>query len=606
MFFLLVGFQNCDRPYNLNLENPNQTSNSSASTKEVVINDGASLTNDAHLKFKLSSPYAQEVSITSDPECRGSWQAFAKQITKTWNEGDGVANLYVRFRNFRKEESECFSASITIDTTPPQVSLINPVNLVDSSHNPTFTVKAIDLISGLADQECLVKKKSEPMKSFSPCGGLVPLSGLDDDTYQFIVKAIDQAGNASEPFTFEWTVDSKVPGLKVTKFPSSFVASAQLRFEFSSDDPTDKFFCKIDSSAAVACISPWIVNSVANGAHQVSIVAKDSAANSAQFNSQFVVDTVLPTVTLESGPPVQDTSATAKIVFTTADTGSGVQSVLCKLDAELESPCSSSTSHTLQNLSSGPHTVTVVAVDRAGNRSGLTSLSWTVDLSGASLLVGLQGFWHFDEVSGTTAIDSIGGHNGTLVSLTTSPWLPSGRVKGALDFAGGNKNRVSIGNLFTFPGTQPFSVSGWVYRNAGGPAYQTMVSNSVADAAGRQGWTVSVCNSCSAGTPNRGFSCERYVNGVNHAAIDNTGPVPLNQWVHYACVYDGSKMKIYRDGVLAVTSSTKVWSMIDYPGTLMIGNNGIASSSGLMGRMDEVRVYNRTLTAAEALLLAHP
>lgn len=264
------------------------------------------------------------------------------------------------------------------------------------------------------------------------------------------------------------------------------------------------------------------------------------------------------------------------------------------------------TSHTLQNLASGPHTLSVVSVDRAGNRSTARTVNWMVDLSAASLRVGLQGFWHLDEVSGTTAADVIGGHNGTLVSLATSPWLPSGRVNGALDFAS-SKNRVEVGNLFTFPGTQPFSISGWVYRNSGGAAFQTLISNGIVDAAGRQGWTTSLCNNCSASTPNRGFSCERYLNGVNHAAIDSSGPVPLNQWVHFACVFDGSRIRIYRNGVSVAVSSAKTMLTIDHAGILMFGNSGAGTiNSGVIGRMDEVRVYNRVLTPEEAQLLANP
>ncbi|MDH3589124.1 MAG: DNRLRE domain-containing protein, partial [Gammaproteobacteria bacterium] len=68
--------------------------------------------------------------------------------------------------------------------------------------------------------------------------------------------------------------------------------------------------------------------------------------------------------------------------------------------------------------------------------------------------------WKLDETSGTTAVDSVGGHDGT---LTNGPAWVAGQIDGALDFDGSN-DLVSIPHHAIF--TQvPMTVSAWFKLN---------------------------------------------------------------------------------------------------------------------------------------------
>jgi hypothetical protein len=85
-------------------------------------------------------------------------------------------------------------------------------------------------------------------------------------------------------------------------------------------------------------------------------------------------------------------------------------------------------------------------------------------------------------------------------------------------------------------------------------------------------------------------------------------PQPLTTWKHVTAVRNGTVMQIYINGILNATGTTGTQTPVyTYPGR--IGSmffNGMTPPqyNGLHGKMDEVRIYNRALTAAEILALS--
>jgi beta-lactam-binding protein with PASTA domain len=75
--------------------------------------------------------------------------------------------------------------------------------------------------------------------------------------------------------------------------------------------------------------------------------------------------------------------------------------------------------------------------------------------------------------------------------------------------------------------------------------------------------------------------------------------LPLNVWSHLAVTYDGAQMRLYVDGV-QVASRALTGSMAVSNNPLRIGGNNV-SGEFFNGQIDEVRIYNRALSAAEIL-----
>src|SRR5262249_52765655 len=100
----------------------------------------------------------------------------------------------------------------------------------------------------------------------------------------------------------------------------------------------------------------------------------------------------------------------------------------------------------------------------------------------------------------------------------------------------------------------------------------------------------SVNGYCGAGNPLGGLEM-----GASQT-VCQPSPLPINTWTHLAVTYNGSALTLYRNGV-AVATSAFSGALSPTTGTLQIG----ASQFGeyFKGLIDEVRIYNRALTATE-------
>jgi hypothetical protein len=133
------------------------------------------------------------------------------------------------------------------------------------------------------------------------------------------------------------------------------------------------------------------------------------------------------------------------------------------------------------------------------------------------------------------------------------------------------------------------TIEAWVYPTAiGGGAWRTVVMK---EAAGDLSYTLYADDS----TPSRPAG---YINrGGTHVSVTGTAPLPLNTWSHIAVTYGGGNLRFFLNGTqLATRAQTGNISTSTNP--LRIGGNS-PWGEFFTGRIDEVRLYNRALTAAE-------
>jgi hypothetical protein len=76
-----------------------------------------------------------------------------------------------------------------------------------------------------------------------------------------------------------------------------------------------------------------------------------------------------------------------------------------------------------------------------------------------------------------------------------------------------------------------------------------------------------------------------------------TSAVPLNTWTHLAVTYDNATLRLFVNGV-QVGSSAAAGPLLTSTGVLRIGGNGIWGEF-FQGRIDDIRVYGRALSAVE-------
>jgi hypothetical protein len=201
----------------------------------------------------------------------------------------------------------------------------------------------------------------------------------------------------------------------------------------------------------------------------------------------------------------------------------------------------------------------------------------TQDFSCGSLV----GYWKFDETSGSTAYDSSG--NGNNGNVNGSTWT-TGRVGNALSFDGSN-DYVEVQNSPSLNSTQEITVMTWINASS----QQTYAWPRIACKMFwlNSGWCFLVKND------SRVLRWEIYT--PNQRVVNGTTNILDNQWHHVAGTYDKNNLTIYVDGIFEA-NLTENADMINNNINLTIGSSG---SQWFKGSIDEVKIYNRALSAEE-------
>lgn len=215
---------------------------------------------------------------------------------------------------------------------------------------------------------------------------------------------------------------------------------------------------------------------------------------------------------------------------------------------------------------------------------------------------GLVGYWPLDEGSGTTTADASGYQDtGTLTNGPTwaSSSLPSLDFRDAAAVVlDGTNDYIDLGGNVTATNAA-FSACAWVYLSAIN-SFQTFL--------GIDGTTISGFKlEKVTGTTGFDFSMRSTdsTGSTLYQASGTTAP-STSTWYHLCGVYTGSVARLYVNGVQEGTDTT-VSATWNATGHAIIGSGKWSGSRTdyTNGKMDDVRIYNRVLTAVEVKSLAN-
>ena len=195
---------------------------------------------------------------------------------------------------------------------------------------------------------------------------------------------------------------------------------------------------------------------------------------------------------------------------------------------------------------------------------------------------GLVAGYGFNEGTGTTVTDSSGSSNtGTIQGGTT--WSAAGRFGGALTF-NGSSGRVSVPDTASLDLTSAVTLEAWVNPAANQTNWRTVVQKQV------DSYLLHASNSSGALRPAAGVMV-----GTAVPTVVASSAIPVNTWSHLAMTYDGAQLRLYVNGAL-ISSRDQTGPIATSTSPLWIGGNS-PYGEYFNGRIDEVRVYNRALTA---------
>lgn len=215
------------------------------------------------------------------------------------------------------------------------------------------------------------------------CASPFSVGVLLDGSYRFEVKAVDEAGNESDPESLGFEVDTIAPTILNFTGPSSITNQDAATFEFQCSEANCVFTCLLDGEPVEPCASGMTLASLADGTRLFQVFATDQAGNiGAPLSYEWTIDTVVPEIAFLSGPLENTSATTASFSFQCVN--KDFCTFRCALDAFIGGDwvegsfevCSSPAEES--GLLSGEYRFRVEGTDEAGNQ-GLGSFEWTIE-----------------------------------------------------------------------------------------------------------------------------------------------------------------------------------------------------------------------------------
>jgi hypothetical protein len=166
----------------------------------------------------------------------------------------------------------------------------------------------------------------------------------------------------------------------------------------------------------------------------------------------------------------------------------------------------------------------------------------------------------------------------------------SGKIDSALSFDG-NNDLITIPSATSLQGMAKLTISTWIKISE--LAHWNTIIYKVTNDSTDYALYFTQINSYNSFRFGIWTTVGTYIltDAINHSEF-------LNTWVHFAAVYDGSLMTIYINGSLQATTLAATGTIKTSTQNLVIGED-INYDRNFAGVIDEVRVYNRALSAAE-------
>jgi hypothetical protein len=486
------------------------------------------------------------------------------------------------------------TATVAADSTPPATSITAPAPGATVSGTVNVTANASDNRSVASVQFKADGTNIGSADTTAPYSASWNTTSLSNGNHTLTAVATDGAGNTTTSTGVTVNVDNGSPPTVSITAPAVGATVSGNAVSITANAADDRGVAsvqfKVDGAnlGAADTSSPysatWNALTATPGQHTLTAVATDTDGNTTTSSPVNVnVDNGSPP-TVSITAPAAGATVSGSAVSITANAGDdrGVASVQFKVDgtdlgaADTTSPYSA-TWNTL-TATNGSHNLSAVARDSDGNTT--TSAVVAVNVSNAS--TGLVAAFGFEETTGTTATDSSGsGNAGTINGPTRST---TGKFGSALSFDGIN-DQVSVPDANTLDLTNAMTLEAWV-RPSALSAWRTILMKE--QTAGL------VYGLYANGDTNRP-SAHIYTNVERD--VRGTAAVPVNAWTHVAATYDGAVLRFFINGT-QVSTANIAGTILTSTGQLRIGGNSIWGE-WFNGLIDEVRVYKRTLTAAE-------
>ena len=311
---------------------------------------------------------------------------------------DGSHTLYAVAYD-KAGNSQTTSITVTVDNSPPYVSITSPSKGSWVSGAVLIQVSASDSNSGIDKVEFYVDNVLQYTATSSPYEWTWPTSSWSDGQHTVKVIAYNGAGETSED-SATYNVDNTPPSISVNSPASGSWVNGIVNISATASDSgsgVKNMTITIQNIGQVALVNGtsiyynWDTTTVADGDYIIWINSTDNVGNKATQTITVHVDNSPPQPFDLKSPPNKYLTNSKTIDFewnATTDSGVGLDHYILHVYNSTWyqnfTSTSNSTSQTL-NVNDGTYYWYVVAVDKLGNeRQSNETWNFTIDTTGAT------------------------------------------------------------------------------------------------------------------------------------------------------------------------------------------------------------------------------
>ncbi|MEO6204256.1 MAG: Ig-like domain-containing protein, partial [Mycobacteriales bacterium] len=316
------------------------------------------------------------VVVATADGCRGSYTANLTGLA------DGDYVLTVRSTDAAGNATSGTSGAYTYDTTAPIPPSVTGPKGPSQNRTPVFTWTG----EIGAKPECSLQVEGGSPGGFVACASPYQPTLNADGTWVLTVRLTDAAGNVSDPGSSGgYLLDTTAPAAPVVVAPAS--PGRDLAPSWSAAVESGAFTeCRLIGPSGIAaafapCSLPMTTPVGSDGTYTLEVRATDAAGNvSAVGSGTYVLDTVPPGAPNVADPTSPGRSRTPVVTFTT-EPGTTTTCRVSKATTVItaSAPCTSPATLDLAGQPDGAYTLSVRAVDLAGNVGPASTATYVLD-----------------------------------------------------------------------------------------------------------------------------------------------------------------------------------------------------------------------------------
>lgn len=218
----------------------------------------------------------------------------------------------------------------------------------------------------------------------------------------------------------------------------------------------------------------------------------------------------------------------------------------------------------------------------------------------------LIAWWDFDNISDNILTDlSASGYDGSLTGLASSNIGVDGVLNQAIHFDGEN-DTANMGNVLNFGANQSFTISMWFKTSvdASGEQWVTMLAKEDWNDTPRQGLEVFL--HASGFSTDNFFGFKVWSNG-SQDSVNTSVAVNDGNWHHMVMIRDCDQgfLRVYQNGNLLGTDASISTGSLENGIDFKLAHRpaGATNDYYINVTLDDIRIFNRALTAAESKAL---